>query len=163
MTEDGHSYIAPTATGNPNQRIPNIFDLVVGRVRKDHGTFPKMSFGKLRKTGANLVKRFSDGEVAATFLCHGQAVKVDDLADVYTDRPIGKVFMALRKVEELLQPMFAAAPANPFPEERKKGGLNITPGQVNKIKKLRQQGFKIEVICEKTGFSRTTVLRHLKG
>ena len=122
LTEDGHSYIAPTATGNPNQRIPNIFDLVVGRVRKDHGTFPKMSFGKLRKTGANLVKRFSDGEVAATFLCHGQAVKVDDLADVYTDRPIGKVFMALRKVEELLQPMFAAAPANPFPEERKRAG-----------------------------------------
>ena len=163
MTEDGRSYIAPTATGNPNQRIPNIFDLLVCRVRRDHGTLPKLSFGKLRKTGANLVKRFSDGEVAATFLCHGQAVEVDDLADIYTDRPFGKVFKALRQVEELLQPMFAAAPAIPFPEERKRGGTNITPGQINKIKKLRQQGFKIAVICQKTGFSRSTVLRHLQG
>jgi hypothetical protein len=122
-----------------------------------------LSYGKLRKTGANLVKRFSDGEVAAVFLCHGQAVKVDDLADVYTDRPFGKLFNALRMVEELLQPMFAAVPAIPFPEERKRGGLNITPGQVNKIKKLRQQGFRIDTICEKTGFNRTTVLRHLKA
>ena len=45
-----------------------------------------------------------------------------------TDRPIGKVFEALRKVEKHLEPMFAASPESPFSAERKKGGLNISIG-----------------------------------
>jgi hypothetical protein len=160
LTEDGRSYLAPTKNGNANQRIPNIFATLVRRVRKDHRDFPRLSFGRLRKTAANFVKRFSDGEVAATFLCHGQAVKVDDLADVYTDRPIGKVFEALRQVQKYLEPMFAAAPENPFPEERKKGGLNIPLGLVRKMQKLRGQGFKVDVIARECGVNRNTVLRH---
>ena len=160
LTEEGHSYLTRTPSGNPNQRIPNIFAALVRRVRRDHRNFPRLSFGKLRKTGANFVKRFSDGEVAATFLCHGQAVKIDDLADVYTDRPIGKVFHALREVEKWLEPMFAAAPENPFPEERKKGGLNISLGLVRKMQKLRHQGYKVDFIARTCNVNRTTVLRH---
>jgi hypothetical protein len=60
------------------------------------------------------------------------------------------------------QPMFAAVPAVPFPEERKRGGANITPGQINKIKKMRQQGFRVDTICERLGLNRTTVIRHSK-
>jgi hypothetical protein len=160
LTENGQSYLTRSEKGNRNQRIPNIFDALVRRVRKDHKDFPKLSFGKLRKTGANFVKRFSDGEVTATFLCHGQAVKIDDLADVYTNRPIGKVFKALRNAELWLEPMFAAAPDNPFPEERKKGGLNISLGLVRKMQKLRGHGYKVDWIAAKCGVNRTTVLRH---
>jgi hypothetical protein len=90
LTEDGHSYLTPTKTGNANQRIPNVFAALVRRVRRDHRDFPKLSFGKLRKTGANFVKRFSDGEVAATFLCHGQAVKVDDWLTFTPTGPLGR-------------------------------------------------------------------------
>jgi hypothetical protein len=162
VTENGHSYLTRSPSGNPNQRIPNIFAALVRRVRRDHRDFPRLSFGKLRKTGANFVKRFSDGEVAATFLCHGRAVKVDDLADVYTDRPIGKVFEALRKVEKYLEPMFVAVPQNPFPEEGKKGGLNISRGLVRKMQKLRSQGFKVDASARMCNVNRTTVLRHTK-
>lgn len=105
-------------------------------------------------------RRLSDGEVAATFLCHGQAVKVDDLADVYTDRPIGKVFEALRQVQKYLEPMFATASENPFLEERKKGGLNISLGLVRKMQTLRVRAFKVDVIARECGVNRTTVLRH---
>lgn len=87
---------------------------------------------------------------------------MDDLADVYTDRPIGKVFEALRKVEKYLEPMFAAAPENPFPEQRKKGGMNISLGLVRKMQKLRNQRYKVDFIAKKCGVNRTTVLRHTK-
>ncbi len=61
-----------------------------------------------------MIRRFSDGEVSAVFLCHGQPVTSDELADVYTSRPFGKVFTAIRKAEEYLQPVFDAAGSKPF-------------------------------------------------
>jgi DNA-binding MarR family transcriptional regulator len=68
----------------------------------------------------------------------------------------------LRKVEEYLQPMFAATPENPFPEERKKGGPNISLGQIRRIRSLKKQGFKIKKIAELVGVTTQTVHRHLK-
>jgi len=127
--------------------LPNTWNALVGRVRKDHPDFLALSFGKLRKTGANLV----NGEVAGVFLCHGQAVRTDGLADVYTDRPFGKVFKAFRKVEEYLQPMFTGTPENSFPEERKKFGPSISLGQIRRIRSLSKHGYKITKIAELVG------------
>ena len=124
---------------------------------------PKLrSFGKLRKTGANLVKRFSDGEVAAVFLCHGQAVEVGRLGRCLHRQAHRQGVHGAPEGGRTPPTDVCRRPRESIPRGTEKGGLNITPGQVNKIKKLRQQGFKIEVICEKTGFSRTTVRRHLK-
>ena len=130
LTEQGYDLTRQTKGGNRLQRIPNIWAGLLRRVRKDHPEFRKLSFGKLRKTAGDLVKQFSNGEVAGVFLRHGKVVKTDDLIDLYTNRPFGKLFVALREVEEYLQPVFAAAPETPFPEKRKKGGPNITPGQI---------------------------------
>jgi hypothetical protein len=58
---------------------------ITERVRKDQTDFRGLSYNKLRKTAANLVREQADGEVAAVFLCHGTPVRADALLDVYTN------------------------------------------------------------------------------
>ena len=75
--------------------------------------FRRLSYGKLRKTAASLIRRFADGEVAGVFLAHGQPVESDDLLEIYSNRPFGKVFDALRRVGEYLQPRVRCRAARP--------------------------------------------------
>ncbi|MCA9246942.1 MAG: hypothetical protein KDA42_07495 [Planctomycetales bacterium] len=109
LTKSGAPYDQPTQGGNRNQLIPNRFADLRRRVAKEGEPVANLSFGKLRKTAGDLVRRFSDGEIAGVFLCHGSPVVTDNLADVYTNRPFGKVFRAIREVEAYLAPVFAAA------------------------------------------------------
>ena len=120
LNSRGEPYDKPTKGSHRNQQISNRFGDLIRRIRTKHADFPKLSFGKLRKTAGDLIRRFADGEVAAVFLTHGQAVKSDDLSDVYTNRPFGKVFAAIRKVEEHLRPVFEAAGPEPFPRPSKR-------------------------------------------
>ena len=96
-------------TGTPSATL-------IRRIQKtDEGkNFVRRPFKILRKTGGDLIRRHSDGEVAAVFHSRGQAVSIDDLADAYTTRPFGKVFRAIRSVEEYLKRMFDSAGENPF-------------------------------------------------
>ncbi|WP_372715442.1 hypothetical protein [Novipirellula sp.] len=103
-----------TKAGNTNQMIPNHFDRLIKRIRADDHDIRSLSFGKLRKTGSQLIKRFSDGEIMGVFDCHGQPVKSDALTDAYSNRPFGRVFTAIRNVQEYLQPVFAEAGNDPF-------------------------------------------------
>lgn len=115
LNSRGEPYDKITKGGHRNQQIPNRWGDLTGRIQAKHSDFPKLSFGKLRKTAGDLIRRFADGEVAGVFLAHGQAVKSDDLSDIYTNRPFGKVFAAIRKVEDYLRPVFDAAGPEPFP------------------------------------------------
>jgi hypothetical protein len=112
----GHPYDKPTSSGNANRQIPNRFVRLVQRIGDDGHQINKLSFKMLRKTGGDLVKRYSDGEVAGVYLCHGNPVATDDLSDAYTQRPFGKVFNAIREVESWLAPMFEAGGPHPFDE-----------------------------------------------
>jgi len=159
LNSRGEPYDKPTKSGNRNQQMPNRFDDLLRRIRDDDNNINKLSFGKLRKTGGDLIRRFSDGEVAGVFLMHGQAVKTDDLADVYTNRPFGKVFKAILKVQEHLGPMFAAAGPEPF----KAGPQAYTSRKtVDRILKLHDDGLSIREIATKVGKSTTTVHRHIQ-
>ena len=114
LNDKGIPYNRPTKGDHRNQQIPNRFAEIVRRVKRDHPDFPSLSFGKLRKTAGDLIRRFADGEIHAVFMCHGQPVATDNLTDVYSNRPFGKVFKVIREVQEYLQPVFAAAGAVPF-------------------------------------------------
>ncbi|WP_339745211.1 hypothetical protein [uncultured Rubinisphaera sp.] len=81
-----------------NQNIPNHFLRLIKRIKEDGNDISNLSFGKLRKTATDLIKRFSDGEIAGVFDCHGSPVKTDSLSDQYSNRPFGKVFKAIREV-----------------------------------------------------------------
>lgn len=159
LNSRGEPYDKPTKSGNRNQQIPNRFEDLLRRIRDDDNEINKLSFGKLRKTAGDLIRRFSDGEIAGVFLMHGQAVDTDDLADVYTNRPFGKVFKAILRAQEHLGPMFAAAGPEPF----KAGPQAYTSRKtVDRIVKLHDDGLSIREIAAKVGKSTTTVHRHIQ-
>lgn len=103
-----------TDTGRPyiRQRISNAWAGLRDRIAREAGKAPAwwLPFKHLRKTGAQLVRHASDGEIAGVFLSHGQPVASDELADVYTNRPFGRVAEALAEVRAGLAPMLEAAP-----------------------------------------------------
>ena len=72
----GRAYDTPTAGNDRNVQIPNLWRGLTATIRNDeqHKDFRELSFGKLRKTAGNLIRRTGDGEVAGVFLCHGQPV-----------------------------------------------------------------------------------------
>lgn len=110
----GTSLDKQTKSGNANSAIPNKFLELIKRIQGDGHQISPLSFGKLRKTASQLIKRFSDGEVMGVFDAHGQPVNSDALTDAYSNRPFGKFFRAIREVETYLQPVFDEAPSQPF-------------------------------------------------
>src|SRR5690606_3739711 len=110
------------------------------------------------KTAGDLIRRFSDGETAGVFLCHGQPVETDSLADVYSSRPFGRVFTAIRKVQEYLRPVFAAAGDEPF---KAKPQAYTSRKTIEQILELHTGGAAPQRIAEQVGVSLATVQRHL--
>ena len=125
----GQRYDALTKGNHPNCQIPNSWFHLSERIRKDVPSFRRLSFNKLRKTAANLVRSLAGGEVAAVFLCHGTPVKADELLEMYTNRPFAKVFDAIDRMADRLRPLWSAVSA-PFPEPRVDGGANISLGTI---------------------------------
>ncbi len=224
LNDHGHPFTKTTKKGNSNNQITNMWNRLLDRIQKDHREFRRLPHENLRDTSADLIRRRKDfgSEVAKVFLAHGNPFASDDLLELYTNKPFGRVFEACRWLQERFQPMFEATPENPFPEERKlggggltlkqqkaiqhleqrglpakeiakrvgcaaatiyrhwgrngndtmptapfpdeqnKGGLNITPSQIRRIRSLRKQGFKIKKIAELVGVTTATVHRHLK-
>lgn len=67
----GEPYDKPTKSGNANQQVSNLFARLKKRITDDNNSITGLPFKALRKTAGGLVKRFSDGEINAVFLCHG--------------------------------------------------------------------------------------------
>jgi site-specific recombinase XerD len=157
----GEPYDKPTKSENRNQQIPSRFADLLRRSRlgENNDSFPRFSFGKLRKTAGDLVRRFKGGEVASLFLCHGQAVKTDDLLEVYTNRPFGEVFRAIRTVQDYLQPMFEAAGANPFVAQPQ-AYTNVR--KRDRIWEMHLAGAPVREIADQVNLDRSTVYRHIE-
>lgn len=143
---------------NQSQIFGNRWDALIKRVRKDHADFPDYSFTSLRDTAGDLVRHVAGGEVSAVFLMHGQPVVEDNLLDLYTNRPFGKVFEALRTLQERLKPMFDAVPQQVCEQPVQQ---YTTLGKREQIVSLKKQGKKVSEIMAETGVSRMTVLRTL--
>lgn len=158
INDKGQPYDKPSKSGNANQQISNRFGDLLTRIKDDKNTIRKLSFGKLRKTAGDLIRRFSDGETAGVFLCHGQPVETDSLADLYSSRPFGKVFAAIRRVQEYLKPVFEAAGDGPF---RPGPQAYTTRRTVDTIVDLYQGGTAPAEIATTVGKSVATVQRHI--
>jgi hypothetical protein len=161
VNQHGHRYDTPTKGHHANFQIPNSWYRLTERVRENHPGFRSLSFNKLRKTAGNLVRAASHGEVAAIFLCHGKPVKADELLDLYTNRPFGKVFDAIDLVGKTLRPLWIAA-QSAFPESRRETISKITLATIRRAKTMKQQGAKTEHIAETLNLSRETVLFALR-
>jgi hypothetical protein len=159
LNENGEAFDKPTRSGNRNQQIPNYFARLIERIRDDENEIRGLSFGKLRKTAGDLIRKFSDGEVMAVFHCRGKAVQSDDLADVYSNRPFGKVFRAIREVESYLAPVFEAAGACPFDPQPQAYTKRKT---IDRIMQLHERDCPAKEIAASVGVSSETVQRQIK-
>lgn len=158
LNDRGQPYDKPSKSGNANQQISNRFGDLLKRIKDDNIKIKTLSFGKLRKTAGDLIRDCSNGEISGVFLCHGQPVQTDGLADAYTTRPFGKVFAAIRNVQEYLKPVFEAAGDEPF----KAGPQAYTKRRtVDKIVDLYQSGTAPAEIATTVGKSVATVQRHI--
>lgn len=160
----GNQFVLLSQRGQPmaEQRIANQWNKLLDRVTADHPKFRRLPFKFLRKTSGQLIRNVADGETMGVFLCHGQPVRTDDLADVYSNRDFRKVASALERVRQQLDPMFSAV-ADAFTQPRKKGGPNISRGRIHEIRKLQAEGHKAAEIIKVTGLARATVYRHLSA
>jgi len=145
--------------GNPSRQIPNAFSRLQKRVLDDDNEIAKLPFKHLRKTAGDLIRRFADGEVAGVFLLHGSPVTTDKLSDVYTNRPFGKVYEAIRRVEEYLQPVFDEASSDPTREQSQ---AYTSRKSIDRIAEFAQVGKSVREIADETGKSRMTVQRHIQ-
>jgi integrase len=161
LTRTGRRYDAPSKGNHPNFQIPRSWFRLCARIRKVHPDFRQLSFNKLRKTAANLIRAESRGEIAGVFLCHGTPLKADELLDVYTNRPFGRVFEALERVGEKLRPLWAGV-SEPFPEPPLEDGAKLSRGTIRRIQALHRQGYKTDPIAAQLGLTVETVRRWAK-
>ncbi len=159
LNNNGTPLDKQTKNGNANQIIPNHFGRLIRRIQSDDNEIRSLSFGKLRKTASDLIKRFSDGEIAGVFDCHGTPVKSDSLSDQYTNRPFGKVFMAIREVERYLAPVFAAAGPRPFAPQPK---AHTTRSTIDRMVQLYLEGYPVGQIAKAVGVAGETASRHIR-
>ncbi len=145
--------------GNPSRQIPHSFSRLQKRIIDDSNEITKLPFKHLRKTAGDLIRRFSDGEVSGVFLLHGNPVTSDKLSDVYTNRPFGKVYDAIRRVEEYLQPVFEEAGDAPTLEQPQ---AYTSRKSIDRIAEMKREGKSIREIAEAIGKSRMTVQRHIQ-
>ena len=148
-----------SGNGNPSRQIPNAFTRLQDRILADDNQMTRLPFKYLRKTSGDLIRRFSDGEVAGVFLLHGSPVKTDKLSDVYTNRPFGKVYEAIRLAQEYLQPVFQEAREHPTLEQPQ---AYTGRKAIDQIAELKQAGNSIREIAKATGKSKMTVYRHIQ-
>jgi integrase len=153
VTRRGTPLIEPTKSNFRGAYIPNRWATLLRRIREDHPDFRRLSFNKLRKTAGNLIRQFADGEVAGVFLCHGQAVRTDDLADVYTNRPFDKVFKAQQQVWDHLKDIFVGEVI---------ADNKISVGTIKKIKELHRKGLPVSEIAKQCGVAESTVRDHTR-
>lgn len=159
VTEKGTLFYRLTSgKKNQSQIFGNKWDALIKRVRKDHAGFPDYSFTSLRDTAGDLVRHIAGGEISAVFLMHGQPVFEDNLLDLYTNRPFGKVFEALRTLQERLKPMFEVVPQAVCEQPVQQ---YTTLVKRERIVDLKRQGKRVSEIMAETGVSRMTVLRTL--
>ena len=144
--------------GNPSRQIPSAFARIHKRIIDDGNEITKLPFKHLRKKAGDLIRRFSDGEVAGVFLLHGSPVTTDKLSDVYTNRPFGKVYDAIQRVEEYLQPIFEEASDPTFEQPQ----AYTSRKTIDRIAEMKREGKSVREIAEVTGKSRGTVQRHIQ-
>ena len=149
-------YRRTQSSKNRSQIFINKWAGLMKRIRNDHPNFPRYSFTTLRDTVADRIRHIAGGEVAAVFLMHGKPVKKDDLLDLYTNRPFGEVFKALRQLEQDLKPVFDAAPSDPWETPMQQ---YTTLNTREKMLELHRQGVKPPEIAKQCGKSPMTVYR----
>lgn len=158
LNSQGRRLDRRSRSGNPSRQIPNAFTRMQERIWADGNEISPLPFKHLRKTSGDRIRRYSDGEISGVFLLHGSPVKNDKLSDLYMNRPFGKVYEAIQRVQACLQPVFSEVGHDPTLEQPQ---AYTSRKAIDRIAELNLEGNSIREIAELVGRSRMTVYRHI--
>ena len=105
-----------------------------------------------------MIREIAGEEVASMHLTHKHQSSDKNLRR-YANAPKKKLFRAQRRLEERLQPVFNAAPREPFLPQPQAYTSRKT---IKKIIGLRNDGVPISQIARTLKVARTTMYRHLQ-
>ena len=105
-SEDGNPMYHTADSGNVIDGFSRFWERLVDDVRERDSTFPKYSFGKLRKTAATMLLKIADPHVASMLLAH-QTISDDKLLQRYAGLPWEQLFDAQKKLEVELAPLWS--------------------------------------------------------
>lgn len=158
LTAKGSPLVSLTEGGNNrSQHIANHWQRVYDRIVKDHPDFRRLSFNKLRKTGASWMRHNRGAEVAKVYLSHGER----EVLDHYTDPRFRALSKALTRFRKWLGETFSGV-ADPFPANPEMHNPSLSRGTIKRIGALRQQGYTLAKVSELVGVSMATVLKYTK-
>lgn len=141
-------------------RIPNSWTSLNKRITEQEPEFKNLSFGKLRKTGATIVRKLANAEIASIYLAHGKPFGDDKDLEAYADRPYGQLFETLDRMHAHLKPLWEAV-ETPFGSSRRLGGKsNLSPRTKHQIKELLHAGHGAQQIADQLSIDVSTVYRH---
>jgi hypothetical protein len=133
----GSGLLVVRETGRPlydedlkNAQAPfaNLWRGLINRVRRmEDSAFPYLPFGALRDTIADEIRQTYSDELASLVVAHGSPISEDELLDRYANRPVGRLFGALRELESFFKPVFDAAPPDPTAQPPKRYGKRSRP------------------------------------
>ena len=161
VTSSGKPYCQPTKGNNKNGKIRNSWNRLLDRIRsiEEHKNFPRLSFGKLRKTSASWVRKIGGGELASIHISHGKAT-TDSLLDVYADRQFKRLFSAHKRLWKRLESVMVGG----FPVPKARKPLSVTePAKVKRILTIRRRGYSLGGIARETDTPPTTVARIIRN
>jgi hypothetical protein len=158
VADSGKPYSAVTVGNNNNQKIRNSWNRLLKRVRQEHNDFPRLSFGKLRKTSASWIRRVrgGGGEMGSIFLAHGKAT-ADPLLDVYANRQFRRLFNCQKRIWKRLKDVLAGD--FPEPKAHRPMSHRLEDALKKRIQKLKKQGYRLSAIAKMTDTPFTTVRR----
>lgn len=157
LTDSGRPFWRKTTGGHRSQLIPNLWNRLLDRVRKDHPQFPRHPFNSLRDTSANMVRQRAGEEIALLHLAHKHQSRDPNLRR-YTHPTRKRHFRVLRWVERKLQEVFAAAGPDPWAARSK---TYIGLAKIKEIRRLHDEHVGVTEIARQLGVSTSTVYRHL--
>lgn len=102
IRKTGETLVKQTGGGNNSNKAANTWYGLTKKIRRKHPQFRGLSFGKLRKTGGDLIRQIADGECVAMLHHRGQTVSMDKQQEHYVNRPFPKLFIAQQAVNARL-------------------------------------------------------------
>ena len=135
------------------QGVINQWAKLYKRIRKDHADFKYLSFKWLRKSGSSLIRQIAGGEIASTYISHGESASTDDdLLEVYASTDWNAVGSAVNRLRAMLLPHLqgnASTAKNHIPRST-----------IEKVQDGWKQGLHWKEICKVAGVSRDTVYKY---
>lgn len=146
------------SSANPQSGFANTWRRLLDRVRKSRPDFPMYPFGSMRDTLPDVIRRDYSGELASMCLAHGNPCTADNLLEVYSNKPFGRLHEAVRGAAAQFAEVFAAV-SDPLADAK-----HYLPVELHqRIVGLIAQGVKVTQIARQCGVSRQTVYRLREG